>query len=144
MDTANTANAETLITLTSEIVTAYVSNNGLDFADVPKLIVSIHGALAGLDNGAAEEPRLEPAVPIRSSLKKDHLVCLEDGKKMKMLKRHLMTEHGLSPAEYRQRWGLGADYPMVAPAYAERRSAMAKEIGLGRKPGQLRGRQKKR
>jgi predicted transcriptional regulator len=80
---------------------------------------------------------------VRASVKRDHLVCLEDGKKMKMLKRHLMTEHGMTPDEYRQRWGLGADYPMVAPEYAETRRDLAVKIGLGRKPGQKRGRQKK-
>ena len=134
--------AEMLITLTSDIVAAHVSNNRVDVADVPTLITSIHQALSGLGGAAAEAPP-EPAVSIRSSVKKDHLVCLEDGKKMKMLKRHLMTEHGLTPDEYRERWGLGADYPMVAPDYAETRRALAKKIGLGRKPGQKRGRRKK-
>ena len=136
--------AETLITLTSDIVAAHVSNNDVDVGDVPALITNVYHALAGLGGGpTAEEQRPDPAVSIRSSVKKDHVVCLEDGKKMKMLKRHLMTEHGMTPDEYRQRWGLGADYPMVAPDYAETRRELAKKIGLGRKPGQKRGRRKK-
>lgn len=134
---------EMLITLTSDIVAAHVSNNNVDVGDVSTLITNVYQALSGLGGGSAEEARPEPAVSIRSSVKKDHLVCLEDGKKMKMLKRHLMTEHGMTPDEYRQRWGLGGDYPMVAPDYAETRRALAKKIGLGRKPGQKRGRRKK-
>ena len=98
---------------------------------------------AALLAGLAAEARPEPAVSIRSSVKRDHVVCLEDGKKMKMLKRHLMTDHGLTPDEYRARWGLASDYPMVAPDYAEKRRDLAKKIGLGRKPGQKRGRKKK-
>ena len=128
---------ETLITLTSDIVAAHVSNNSVGVDDVPALIRNVHEALAGLGSPAASEaPRPDPAVSVRNSVKKDHLVCLEDGKKMKMLKRHLMTEHGMTPAEYRQRWELPSDYPMVAPAYAETRRDLAKKIGLGRKPGQ--------
>ena len=92
---------------------------------------------------ARVEARPDPAVSIRSSVKRDHVVCLEDGKKMKMLKRHLMTDHGLTPDEYRARWGLASDYPMVAPDYADKRRDLAKKIGLGRKPGQRRGRRKK-
>src|SRR5690606_17371786 len=134
--------SETLITLTSDIVAAHVSNNSVSVEDVPALIQNVYGALAGLGAEPQVEERPEPAVSIRSSVKNDHLVCLEDGKKMKMLKRHLMTDHGLTPAEYRARWGLPADYPMVAPDYAEKRRALAKEIGLGRKPGQRRGRRK--
>ncbi|ROT95595.1 transcriptional regulator [Altererythrobacter sp. FM1] len=135
---------ETLITLTSDIVAAHVSNNNVSVDEVPTLITTVYQALSGLgDNGPAEEERPEPAVSIRSSVKKDHLVCLECGKKMKMLKRHLMTEHGLSIDEYRARWNLGGDYPMVAPDYAETRRDLAKKIGLGRKPGQKRGRKKK-
>jgi len=135
---------ETLITLTSDIVAAHVSNNSVSVEEVPTLIQSIYGALASLGNeGGVSTEMLEPAVSVRSSVKRDHIVCLEDGKKMKMLKRHLMTDHGLSPAEYRARWGLPSDYPMVAPAYAEKRRDLAKKIGLGRKPGQKRGRPKK-
>jgi len=135
--------AETLITLTSDIVAAHVSNNSVSVDEVPALIQNVYGALAGLGSAPVAEERPEPAVSVRASVKSDHIVCLEDGKKMKMLKRHLMTDHGLTPAEYRTRWGLPADYPMVAPDYAEKRRVLAKEIGLGRKPGQKRGRKKK-
>ena len=104
----------------------------------------MHEALASLGGaGPQEEERPDPAVSIRASVKRDHIVCLEDGKKMKMLKRHLQTEHGMAPDEYRARWNLPGDYPMVAPEYAETRRDLAKKIGLGRKPGQKRGRQKK-
>ena len=137
------AESETLITLSSDIVAPHVSNNSVSLEDMPTLIQNIYGALAGLGNAPAPEVKLEPAVSVRSSVKSDHIVCLEDGKKMKTMKRHLMTDHGLTPAEYRARWGLAADYPMVAPEYAEKRRALAKQIGLGRKPGQRRGRQKK-
>ena len=144
METIELDMSETLITLTSDIVAAHVSNNNVDVDDVPSLITKVHAALAGLDKGGAVEEEIpEPAVSIRASQKKDHLVCLDCGKKMKMLKRHLMTEHGLTIDEYRQRWGLSADYPMVAPDYAETRRDLAKKIGLGRKPGQKRGRKKK-
>jgi len=135
--------SETLITLTSDIVAAHVSNNSVSVDEVPALIQNIYGALAGLGAAPQVEVKPEPAVSVRSSIKNDHIVCLEDGKKMKMLKRHLMTDHGLTPAEYRTRWGLPADYPMVAPDYSERRRVLAKQIGLGRKPGQRRGRKKK-
>ena len=133
---------ETLITLTSDIVAAHVSNNGVSVEDVPTLIKNVFDALASLGSEQEAEKAPEPAVSIRASVKNDHLVCLEDGKKMKMLKRHLMTDHGMTPEEYRARWNLPADYPMVAPEYAEKRRVLAKEIGLGRKPGQRRGRRK--
>ena len=134
---------ETLSTLTTEIVAAHVSNNSVDVADVPNLITNVYGALAGLgDLGAKEEAAPEPAVSIRSSVKKDHIVCLECGKKMKMLKRHLSTDHDLTPEEYKARYNLSADYPLVASDYAKRRSELAKKIGLGRKPGQKPGRKK--
>ena len=137
MDSPETDMKETLITLTSDIVAAHVSNNSVGVDDVPSLIEKVFGALSGLGGqGAVGGPPPEPAVPIRSSVKKDHIVCLEDGKKMKMLKRHLMTEHGMTPEEYRARWSLPADYPIVAPDYAETRRTLAKKIGLGRKPGQ--------
>ena len=135
--------SETLITLTSDIVAAHVSNNDVAVQDLPTLIQNVYGALAGLGTTPAPEEKREPAVSVRASVKNDHLVCLEDGKKMKMLKRHLMTDHGITPAEYRARWGLAADYPMVAPDYAEKRRVLAKQIGLGRKPGQRRGRPRK-
>ena len=133
-----------LITHTTDIVVSYVANNSLGADDVSSLIRGIYGTLAGLgQESAAPAARPDPAVSIRSSIKRDHIVCLEDGKKMKMLKRHLMTDHGLTPDEYRARWGLASDYPMVAPDYAEKRRDLAKKIGLGRKPGQRRGRRKK-
>ncbi|MEL6877599.1 MAG: MucR family transcriptional regulator [Pseudomonadota bacterium] len=136
---------ETLITLTSDIVAAHVSNNDVDVDDVPSLITNVFSALSGLGEDAVEEePRPEPAVSIRSSVKKDYIVCLEDGKKMKMLKRHLMTAYGMTPDEYRKRWNLPSDYPMVAPAYSEKRRELAKSIGLGRKPAKGRGRGKKK
>ena len=135
---------ETLITLTSEIVAAHVSNNGVNVGEVPALINNVYTALSSLgsDEGVGG-PRPDPAVPVRSSVKRNHIVCLECGKKMKMLKRHLSTEHGLTSDEYRKRWDLGVDYPIVAPAYAKTRRDLAKQIGLGRKPGQKRGRRKK-
>ena len=132
---------ETLITLTSDIVAAHVSNNSVSLADLPTLISNVHTALAGLgDKEPVPEPMPEPAVSIRSSIKNDHIVCLEDGKKLKMLKRHLMTRYNMTPDQYRTRWSLPADYPMVAPAYAEKRRELAKKIGLGRKPTAKRGR----
>jgi predicted transcriptional regulator len=134
---------EMLITLTADIVTAHVANNSVDGSDLPPLIQSVYGALAGLGNAPVVEVRHEPAVSIRSSVKNDHIVCLDCGKKMKMLKRHLMTDHGLTPDDYRARFGLTADYPLVAPDYAEKRRELAKKIGLGRQPGQRRGRRKK-
>jgi predicted transcriptional regulator len=134
---------EMLITLTADIVTAHAANNNIDGAALPSLISSVYGALAGLGSPVVAEVRPEPAVSIRASIKPDYLVCLEDGKKMKMLKRHLMTAYGMTPEQYRERWNLPADYPMVAPDYAEKRRELAKKIGLGRKPGQQRGRRKK-
>ena len=125
---------ETLITLTADIVAAHVSNNSVAVSDLPLIIANVHGALTGL-GGPAPEPEVkqEPAVSIRSSIKPDFIVCLEDGKKLKMLKRHLMTHYNLTPDQYRQKWGLNADYPMVAPNYAEQRRVLAKKIGLGTK-----------
>lgn len=126
---------ETLITLTSDIVAAHVSNNSVSVNDLSTLITNVYTALAGLDKPApVAEAAPEPAVSIRSSIKNDHIVCLEDGKKLKMLKRHLATRYNLTPDQYRARWNLPADYPMVAPAYAEKRRELAKKIGLGRKP----------
>ncbi|MEM8919022.1 MAG: MucR family transcriptional regulator [Pseudomonadota bacterium] len=126
---------ETLITLTSDIVAAHVSNNSVAVSDLPLIINNVHGALAGLSGKAAEQARPNPAVPVKSSIKPDYVVCLEDGKKLKMLKRHLMTHYGLTPDEYRTKWGLPSDYPMVAPNYAEKRRQLAKSIGLGKKRG---------
>lgn len=132
---------EMLITLTADIVAAHVSNNSVAVSDLPVLIGNVHSALAGLSGAQAPVAAPEPAVPIRNSIKRDFIVCLEDGKKLKMLKRHLMTHYGMTPDDYRAKWGLAADYPMVAPAYAEQRRDLAKAIGLGRKPGS--GRKKK-
>lgn len=144
MDTSEYDRNETLITLTSEIVAAHVSNNSVSSGEVATLISSVYSALSGLGNEAAPPaPAPEPAVSIRASLKRDHLTCLDCGKKMKMLRRHLSSEHDMSPADYREKWGLSADYPMVAPDYAETRRDLAVKIGLGRKPGQKRGRRKK-
>ena len=144
MDDNAAERQETLITHTTDIVVSYVANNSLGANEVSSLIQSVFVTLSGLgQQGSAAEERPEPAVSVRSSVKKDYIVCLEDGKKMKMLKRHLMTDHGLTPDEYRARWGLASDYPMVAPDYADKRRDLAKKIGLGRKPGQRRGRRKK-
>lgn len=126
---------ETFITLTADIVAAHVSNNSVAVNDLPTLISNVHTALAALVGPApvAVEPKQEPAVSVRSSIKPDYVVCLEDGKKLKMLKRHLMTHYGMTPDQYRTKWGLAADYPMVAPNYAEQRRTLAKSIGLGTK-----------
>nr|WP_199803045.1 MucR family transcriptional regulator [Erythrobacter sp. YJ-T3-07] len=132
-----------MIACTSNIVEAYVANNSAEIGDVPVLINNVYSALSGLGNDAAKkEERPEPAVSIRASVKPDYLVCLEDGKKLKMLKRYLRTNYDMSPEEYRERWNLPSDYPMVAPNYAEKRRELAKKIGLGRTPGQKRGRRK--
>ena len=144
MDVTQADTNEMLITLTSDIVAAHVSNNSVSVEDVPSLISNVYGALAGLGQAApVEEKALEPAVSVRASVKPDYLVCLEDGKKLKMLKRHLMTHYNMTPEQYRARWNLPADYPMVAPNYAEKRRDLAKKIGLGCKPGQKRGRKAK-
>jgi len=134
---------ETLITLTSDIVAAHVSNNDVSVDDVPALITNVFGALSGLGESAEPvEVRPEPAVSIRASVKPDYIVCLEDGKKLKMLKRYLRTNFEMTPEEYRARWNLPSDYPMVAPNYAEKRRDLAKKIGLGRKPGARRPKRK--
>jgi len=128
---------ETILTLVADIVSAHVSKNAVPTSVLPVLIKSVHGALAGL--GQVSEPveeKLVPAVSIRSSIKPDSIACLECGARMKMLKRHLSTDHKLTTAEYRQRWDLASDYPMVAPEYAARRRELAVKIGLGRKPRQ--------
>lgn len=134
---------ETQVTLTADIAAAFVANNQVPVGDLPGLIASIGGALAGLGQPVAVEAAPVPAVPVRSSVKPDHVVCLECGTKHKMLKRHLMTAHSLTPDDYRQRYGLPATYPMVAPDYADVRRDLAKRIGLGRNPNQRRGRPKK-
>ncbi len=126
---------ETMITLTADIVAAHVSNNSVAVNDLPTLISNVHGALSALVGPAPAPPEVkqEPAVSIRASIKPDYVVCLEDGKKLKMLKRHLMTHYNMTPDQYRTKWGLAADYPMVAPNYAEQRRTLAKSIGLGTK-----------
>lgn len=142
-DAGETNNRAMLVGLTSDIVSAHVSNNEVDVDAVSGLISTVYGALSSLGESEASEDLPEPAVSIRRSVKKDHIVCLECGKKLKVLKRHLTTEHDMTTEEYRERWDLGLDYPLVAPEYAARRSTLAKELGLGRKPGQKRGRKKK-
>ena len=122
-----------VIEMTADIVSAYVGNNSVTASDLPSLIQSVHRALAGISSGAeaAEAAPKEPAVPIRRSITPDYLVCLEDGRKFKSLKRHLRTKYNMSPEEYRAKWSLPKDYPMVAPNYAAVRSEMAKSMGLG-------------
>jgi len=124
-----------LIELSTEIVSAYVSHNAVSPSDLPKLIADVHGALRALQTNEVpvQVEELKPAVPVRKSVAADFIVCLEDGKKFKSLKRHLRTHYNLSPEEYREKWGLPADYPMVAPSYSATRSKLAKDNGLGRK-----------
>ena len=124
---------EHLLRMTTDVVAAYVSNNNLPTAQLPDFIASIYASLRTLDHKqeGGESSALKPAVPIRKSITPDYLICLEDGKKLKMLKRHLKTAYNMSPEAYRERWGLPSDYPMVAPNYARQRSRLAKEIGLG-------------
>ena len=130
LDTAE----DMLLTLTADIVAAHVSNNSVAVNDLPNLIQNVHSALLGISGSSGgAEPKPEPKVSIRSSVKPDYIVCLEDGKKLKMLKRHLSTHYNMTPEQYRQKWGLSADYPMVAPNYAEQRRTLAKSIGLGTK-----------
>lgn len=143
MQELDTEMKETLITLTSDIVAAHVSNNDVAVDDLPGLITNVYGALSSLGESVeAPEERPEPAVSVRASVKPDYIVCLEDGKKLKMLKRYLRTNFDMTPEEYRARWNLPSDYPMVAPNYAEKRRDLAKKIGLGRKPGSGRPKRK--
>tara|TARA_Y100001960_G_C14748379_1_gene866988 strand:+ start:344 stop:760 length:417 start_codon:yes stop_codon:yes gene_type:complete len=121
-----------LLALTTDIVVSHVSNNSVSPSELPQLIQQVYGALAVL--GGAAQPALErpkPAVPIKKSITPDYIVCLEDGKKLKMIKRHIKNRYDLTPDQYRERWGLSPDYPMVAPNYAAQRSDLAKKIGLG-------------
>jgi predicted transcriptional regulator len=137
----NTAAADAgefdLVELSADIVSAYVSHNALSPTDLTKLIAEVHTALRGLRSNEVPVPveDLKPAVPVRKSVAPDYIICLEDGKKFKSLKRHLRTHYNLSPEEYREKWGLPADYPMVAPNYSATRSKLAKDNGLGRKAG---------
>jgi predicted transcriptional regulator len=122
-----------LLRLATDIVAAYVSNNAVSANDLPEMIRAVHSTLSGLDQpDGGKETDLVPAVPIKKSVTADHIICLEDGKKLKMLKRYLRSQYGMTPEEYRARWNLPHDYPMVAPNYAAQRSKLAKQIGLGR------------
>jgi predicted transcriptional regulator len=130
----NKNDAAELMQLTADIVASHVSNNTVAVSDLPVLIRQVYDSLAGLGKPATAEMPAErptPAVPVRRSVHPDYIICLEDGKKLKMLKRHLKTAYNMSPEQYRERWGLAADYPMVAPNYAEQRRELAKKIGLG-------------
>ena len=121
-----------LLTLTTDIVASHVSNNGVPVSELPQLIEQVYKTLSELGKEKTPEAeKLQPAVPIRKSITPDHIICLEDGKKLKMLKRHLKSAYALTPDQYRERWGLASDYPMVAPNYAEQRRDLAKKIGLG-------------
>jgi len=133
-----------VLELTTEIVASYVSNNPVNTTDLPAVIQEVYRTLNGLGTQAAQPERPKPAVPIKKSVTPDYIVCLEDGKKLKMLKRHLKTAYNMSPEDYRERWGLPADYPMVAPNYAKHRSTLAKKIGLGTKPRKAATRGKKK
>jgi len=127
-------NSKDLLSMTAEIVASHVRNNTVSQGDLAELIRTVHSALNDVSTGHAQD-RPNPAVAVRRSVTPEYIVCLEDGKKLKMLKRHLKTAYNMSPEGYRERWGLPADYPMVAPNYARQRSALAKKIGLGRRSG---------
>lgn len=133
MNDPHTAHTE-LLSLTADIVSSHVANNTVAVSDLATVIINVFSTLAGLGGSApVETPKQEPAVSVRASVRPDHIVCLEDGKKLKMLKRHLMTRYGMTPDAYRAKWSLPADYPMVAPDYAAQRRTLAKKIGLGTK-----------
>jgi predicted transcriptional regulator len=146
-ETKSSASVDTteILRLATEIVAAYVSNNAVAANDLPAMIRTVHSTLNNLDQTApSRETDLTPAVPIKKSVTADYIICLEDGKKLKMLKRYLRSQYGLTPEEYKARWGLPHDYPMVAPNYAAQRSKLAKQIGLGRvSTTPARGRKKK-
>ena len=146
-DTAENPSHDEILSMTTQIVSAYVSHNNLSGSEIPEVIRSVYATLNAQKSGeaAATQAPKKPAVTIRKSITPDFIICLEDGKKLKMLKRHLRTTYGLTPEEYRAKWGLPADYPMVAPSYAAQRSAFAKKIGLGRKSAKpKRGRPRKK
>ena len=132
-------NLNELLELTTEIVSAHVANNTVAVSDLPQLIQDIYKTLLAVGTAPLTPERPQPAVPIKKSILPDYVICLEDGKKLKMLKRHLKTAYNMTPEEYRERWGLSPDYPMVAPNYAKHRSNLAKKIGLGTKPRKRRG-----
>jgi predicted transcriptional regulator len=143
-DTAKST--DNLLQLATGIVSSYVSHNQVPMSDVPSILKSIHSVLAGLTSGSSADglSSAKPAVSVKKSIGDDYIICLEDGKRLKMLKRYLRSNYNMSPEEYRAKWGLPPDYPMVAPAYARQRSEFAKKIGLGRVPASTgRGRRKK-
>jgi predicted transcriptional regulator len=131
---AEIGSSEAVLRLTAQIVAAHVEHNTVQAEALPELIEKVYQTLRDVGQAPVETAKPVPAVPVKQSVKSDFIVCLEDGKKLKMLKRHLMTAYQMTPAQYRMRWGLPADYPMVAPNYAKVRSSLAKKIGLGRKP----------
>lgn len=135
MTNTNEAGGIDLHSLTAVIVASHVSNNSVSVSDLPAIIHTVYNSLASLGKVEEVQPDLKPAVPIRSSVKQDYIVCLEDGKKLKVLRRYLRTHYDMSPEDYRAKWGLPNDYPMVAPAYSEKRQALARELGLGRNMG---------
>jgi predicted transcriptional regulator len=126
---------EEMLRMTASVVSAYVGNNSLTPTQIPDVIKTVYGSLTSLGRGGGGRDAPRPAVPVRRSITPDYIVCLEDGRKLKMLKRHLRTTYNMSVDDYRQKWGLPIDYPMVAPNYAKQRSAFAKRIGLGRRSG---------
>ena len=132
---ASNPDKENLIAWTAQIVASHLRNNAVPLSDLPDAIKNVYRSLESLAGGGPTEPDSQPAVTIRRSVTPDYIVCLEDGKKLKMLKRHLRTAYNMTPEEYRQKWGLPADYPMVAPNYARQRSSLAKKIGLGSSRG---------
>lgn len=137
---AEQANPSELLSLTTNIVAAHVSNNSVAVSDLPALIRDVYQTLSNVGGAGEREPeRPTPAVPIKKSVTPDYIICLEDGKQLKMLKRHLKTAYNMTPEEYRDRWGLPPDYPMVAPNYAKQRSKLAKQIGLGTRARRRRG-----
>src|SRR5690348_858020 len=133
MTMSDATKTEDILALTAKIVAAHVSNNTVPLTDLPGLIHQVHQALSGVGSSTSTAARPQPAVPVKKSVMPDYIVCLEDGKKLKMLKRHLKTAYNLTPEQYRERWELPADYPMVAPNYAKQRSQLARDLGLGTK-----------
>jgi|TARA_B110000263_G_scaffold79299_1_gene69181 predicted transcriptional regulator len=134
-ETSVNINHKDMLKMTAQVVTAYVGNNNISGSQISDLVKSVYTSLSGLNNTLETSSKVKkvPAIAVKRSIRADYLICLEDGKKLKMLKRHLRTTYGLSPDQYRLRWGLKSDYPMVAPNYAKQRSAFAKKIGLGKK-----------
>ena len=140
-DDAPKPSSDDFLRMTAQMVAAYLLKNSVPTAQITDVINSIYGSLKSIDGrvNAPNAAELRPAVPVKKSVTPEYIVCLEDGRKLKMLKRHLRTEYGMTPEQYRQKWGLPADYPMVAPNYAKQRSAFAKEIGLGKGAGRKKG-----